>query len=113
MEKTVVILAGSLFETVLFAFIASQQAYIVRRRGAFSLDPNNATLENYKNIFNRWFSDALPAAVLPDFIVDYRNLVHVNREIYFPPNVCERASREMLRTLDSLLGELSRFGTPP
>lgn len=112
LEKTVVILAGSLFEAILYSFIQGQEAYVAARSGAFTFRPDQS-LENYVNIFNRWFRDVLPNMLLPNLIVDYRDLVHINRELKAPPGVCGRASRDMLRILEALLGELSQFAGPP
>jgi hypothetical protein len=111
-EKTVVVPAGSILEAILYSFIQSQEAYITVRRGAFRFDPNQS-LENYVSIFNRWFRDILPNAVLPRLVMGYRDLVHLDRELTSPPDICARASRHMLRTLDALLGELSQFAGPP
>jgi hypothetical protein len=110
-EKTVTILAGSILESVLFSFIAGQARYIADRRGEFTFDPMLG-LEEYKNIFNRWFGDRLPSFRVPDFIIAYRNLVHINRELNSAPDICSKASRSLLLTLNSLLGELSRFAGP-
>jgi len=112
LEKTVVVLAGSVLESILFSFIQGQESYIAMRRGRFTFDPDQS-LEAYKNIFNRWFLGPIPNATLPDFIVDHRNLVHINRELNSPHDICVRASREMLRLLNSLLGELSQFAGVP
>ena len=111
-EKTVVILAGSILEAILYTFLRGQEAYIAKRRGTFTFDPNQS-LESYVSIFNRWFRDVLPNVILPDFVVDYRDLVHINRELNSPPDICSRASRDMLRILDVLLEELSQFAGPP
>ncbi len=103
------VLAGSILESVLYTFLQGQEAYIALRRGEeFTFDPKQG-LENYVNIFNRWFLDVLPNAELPDFVVDYRDLVHINRELRELPDVCIRASREMLRVLNLFLGELQQF----
>jgi len=110
-EKTVVVLAGSILEAVLHGFIQGQASYIAARRGAFQFNPELG-LEDYKNIFNRWFSDVLPGVVLPDYVADYRNLIHINRELNSPLDICSRASREMLRILESLLNEFSQFASP-
>ncbi|MGH9814086.1 MAG: hypothetical protein ACRD4T_13220 [Candidatus Acidiferrales bacterium] len=108
LEKTVVILSGSILEAVLYSFLQAQESYIAQRRGTFTFDPEQS-LENYVSIFNKWFSDALPQVVIPDFVIGYRNIVHVNRELNSVPGVCGVASRDMLRLLDALLGELSSF----
>jgi hypothetical protein len=107
-EKTVIMLAGGLFEAILYCFIQAQNNYIVARRGSFTFDPEHG-LENYVSIFNKWFSDVL---TIPDSIVGYRDMVHINRELQFPPDICPRAAREMLRLLDILVSKLSEaFGT--
>lgn len=108
-EKTVVVLAGGLIESVLYCFIQTQQEYISTRRGTqFQFDPEH-TLENYVSIFNRYFRDVVSEVVLPDVVVQYRNLVHINREISSPSGICATAAREMLRILDVLLGGLGKF----
>jgi|SRR5579859_3734247 len=103
--KTVVVLSGCVLETLLYSFVRSQESYIARRRGVFQFNPEHS-LQNYVNIFNRWFRDVLPNAVISDAILQYRDLVHVNRELSSVPEICEVAAREMLRTLDAFLGEL-------
>jgi hypothetical protein len=110
-EKTVVVLSGSILEAVLFTFIQGQAEYIAERRGSFQFDPDQS-LQHYVNLFNRWFRDVLPNAVIPDFMVGYRDLVHISRELASPPEVCTGASRELLRMLDAVLGELSQFASP-
>lgn len=111
-EKTVVILAGSLIESVLYSFLQFQQEYISWRRGSpFQFNPNHS-LANYVGVFNGYFRDVIPNVALPDYIVSYRNLVHINRELGLSPGACSNASREMLRTLEMLLGGLSEFDEP-
>ena len=107
-EKTVVILSGCVLESVLFSFIQSQEAYITSRRGNFTFNPDRS-VDNFVSIFNRWFRDILPGVVLPDLMVDYRDLVHINRELNAAEDICESASRDMLRIVDRLLGELNQF----
>ncbi|HXZ40822.1 MAG TPA: hypothetical protein VEG68_08775 [Terriglobales bacterium] len=111
LEKTVAILAGSVLEGILYTFIKSQENYIAERRGVFVFDPNHS-LQNYVSIFNKWFRDVLPNVVIPDIVVDYRDLVHINRELNSAPEVCTSASRDMLRIVDALLGELGQFAAP-
>ena len=104
-EKSVTVLSGCLFESVLYTFIQGQRSYIAARRGSFTFNPEH-NLDNYVSIFNRWFSDVL---AIPDSIVGYRDMVHINRELKYPPDACRNASREMLRLLDSLLGKLAEY----
>jgi len=111
-EKTVVVLAGSILEAVLYTFIQGQQGYIAERRGTFEFDPK-LSLQNCVQIFNRWFRDAMPSVSLPDSVVDYRDLVHINRELNSAPEVCTTGSREILRLLDALLAELASFASMP
>ena len=111
LEKTVVILSGSILEAVLYTFIQGQEAYIKNLDGAFTFDPR-ATLQRFMNIFNRYFRRVLPSVVLRDIVADYRDLIHVNRELNSHPGICARGSREMLRILNALLGELSQFAGP-
>jgi len=111
LEKSVVLLAGSILEALLYSFLLGQAAYIAKRRGSFTFNPNHS-LQNYKQIFNRWFSDSLPGAVLPDYIVDFRDLVHINRELASTPGICSDAARSLVRTINTLLGELEGFAGP-
>jgi hypothetical protein len=104
-EKSVVVLAGGLFESVLYCFIQAQSDYIAARRGSFTFDPEHS-LENYVSIFNRWFSTVF---TVPDAVVDYRDMVHLNQELKQPPEACRNAAPEMLRLLDTLLGKLSEY----
>lgn len=71
---------------------------------AFTFDPEGS-LDNYISIFNRWFSDFL---TIPDIVVGYRDIVHINQELQYPPDICPRAARDMLRLLDNLLGRLTQ-----
>jgi hypothetical protein len=109
LEKTVVILAGSILEGVLYSFIQSQENYIAELRGAFTFKPTDR-LEGFINTFNGNLGKILPKVALPDSVVEYRNVVHFNREINGAHDICVRGSREMLRILDALLGELKQFG---
>jgi hypothetical protein len=103
--KSVIILAGCLFESVLYCFIQAQSAYIAARRGAFTFNPEHS-LENYVSVFNRWFSVVL---TIPDIVVDYRHMVHINHELKYQPDICQAAAAEMLRLLDLLLGKLVQY----
>lgn len=108
-EKTVVVLAGSLIESVLYCFLQTQQGYISTRRGVeFEFNPGH-TLENYVRVFNRYFGDVVPDVTLPDALVRYRNLVHFDREINSAPGTCTIASRELLQMLEKLLAGLAGF----
>ena len=104
-EKSVIVLAGSLFESVLYSFIQSQAAFISIRRGSFAFDPNHS-LSNFVNIFNRWFSDVF---LIPDIVIGYRDMVHMNRELQYPRDACSGGAREMLRLLDSFFEALERY----
>jgi hypothetical protein len=108
LEKTVVILAGSLFESILYCFIQAQSPYIALRRGTFVFNPEHS-LENYVEIFNRWFSRTLS---IPDIVIDYRHIVHINRELKFGTDVCRSGAEEMLRLLNALLGEVALYPAP-
>ncbi len=105
LEKSVIILAGSTLEAILYSLIQSQETHIASRRGKFTFNPEQG-LQDYVSIFNRWLRGQFPAAQLPDFIVDYRNLVHINRELNSPLHICAEASRSMLTILNAFLGEL-------
>jgi hypothetical protein len=104
-QKAVVVLAGGLFESVLYCFIQAQSTNIIARRGRFTFDPEQG-LDSYLKFFNRWFSHLLE---LPDVIIDYRNMVHINRELKQPDDICQTAAQEMLKFLDALLGSLSEY----
>lgn len=108
-EKACSILAGSILEAVLFSFIQGQEVQIAARRGRFTFDPEQS-LQNYMDIFNKWFRSDFPNLQLPDVLVDFRNLVHFNRELSVPSDECGKAARTLLRTLDTLLGELAAYG---
>ena len=108
-EKACAILAGSILEAILFSFLQGQEAQIAARRGRFKFDPEQ-DLQNYLDIFNKWFRSDFPNLQLPDILVDCRNLVHFNRELSAPPGECRKAAQTLLRTLDALLGELAAFG---
>ncbi len=104
-EKTVIVLAGGLFESVLYSFIQTQSDSIAARRGSFTFNSEHS-LENYVSILNRWFSTVF---TLPDAVVGYRDMVHINQELKQPPDACRNAAPEMLRLLDTLLGKLSEY----
>jgi hypothetical protein len=107
----VTILAGCILESVLYTFISGQIAFINARRPTQFQFNREQGLDNFISIFNRYFRDVLPNASVPDIIIGYRDLVHINRELAFTQNICSRASRDMLRLLDNLLGELSQFNS--
>ncbi|MGB7621954.1 MAG: hypothetical protein WBN92_06350 [Terriglobia bacterium] len=107
LEKTVVILAGSILEAILYGFIQGQEEFIAGRRGTFTLNPKHG-LQGFVNIFNRYFGNVYPGVQLPDIVVNYRDLIHFNNEINNVPDICVRGSREMLRILNNLIGELSQ-----
>lgn len=106
-ERSVVLLAGSLFESVLYSFIQSQGEYLKDRRGEFTFHPEH-DLSNFVNFLNRWFSDVLGIKI-PDIVVAYRNTTHIHRELEFDRNVCSRAARDLLMQLDVLLGALEAY----
>ena len=109
-EKTCVILAGSILEAILFSFLLWQVPQITVRRGRlFTFDPEQ-NLKNYLDIFNKYFRVDFPNLQLSDALVDFRNLVHFNRELSVPSDECGKAARALLRTLDTLLGELAAYG---
>jgi len=110
-EKSVVVLAGGILEGILYTLIAGQADYIAQRRGSFEFNPDHS-LQNYVSIFNRWLKDLMPMAILPDSVVYYRDLIHINRELNSQPGICFTAAREMLRMVDALLGALCEFAAP-
>jgi hypothetical protein len=106
--KSVVLLAGSVLEGALYALVKAQSTYIAERRGTFEFNPAHS-LRNYVEIFNRWLNDLLPTVTLPDSVVYYRDLVHINRELNSPLGICTTAAAEMMRILDTLFEALSTF----
>ncbi len=104
-EKTVVVLSGCVFESILYCFIQSQSEYIAARRGVFTFNPEHS-LGNYVSIFNRFFSTSF---AIPDLVASYRDMVHINRELQQPPDACRSAAPEMLRLLNTLLEVVSEF----
>jgi len=110
-EKSVVVLGGSILEAILYTFIRGQSEYIAERRGTFEFNPDHS-LQNYVSIFNKWLNHLMPGVLLPDAVVNYRDLMHINREINSQPGICTSASREMLRILNTLLGGLSELVAP-
>jgi hypothetical protein len=110
-EKACVMLAGSVLEAILFSFLQGQETQIAARRGRFTFDPDQS-LQNYLDIFNRWFGRDFPNLELPDILVDYRNLVHFNRELSLPADECRKAALMLMRTLNALIGELAAYGCP-
>jgi hypothetical protein len=108
-EKAREMLAGSVLEAILFSFLKGQEKQIAFRRGNYTFNPDQS-LQNYVNIFNRWFGRDFPNLELPDVLVDYRNLVHFNQELNSPTDECGKAARTLLRTLNALIGELAAHG---
>ena len=109
-EKACVMLASSILEAILFTFLLWQEPQIAALRpGRFTFDPNQS-LQNYLDIFNKWFGRDFPNLELPDVLVDYRNLVHFSQELNSPMEECGKAARTLLRTLDALIGELAAYG---
>lgn len=106
LEKSVTVLAGTLLEAVLYTFLQSQQDYISGLGSTFN---PKGRLSRYVDIFNKSFKDILPNAFLPHWVVEHRNLIHINRELNSPEDICAHASRDMLRIMNTLLGELSQF----
>jgi hypothetical protein len=80
LEKTVVILSGSILEAILYSFIQSQESNIADRKGSFTFKPTSS-LEGFINTFNGNFGKVLPGVALPDSVIEYRNVVHFDREI--------------------------------
>jgi len=108
-EKACAILAGSLLEAVLFSFIQWQEAQIAALEPGFKFKPKE-NLQFYLDKFNKHFGSNFPKLQLPNSLVGYRNLVHINRELNVPPGECRKAAETLLRTLDALLGGLADFG---
>jgi hypothetical protein len=111
LDRSVVLLAGSVLESVLFSFLSGQEAYIGTVRGKPFTFSRDMSLQNYKEQFNSFFGRAIPGSRLPDLVVDYRDTIHINRELEQSDDVCSRASREMLRILDKLLTDLAGFAS--
>jgi hypothetical protein len=105
LEKAVVILAGGLFESALYSFIQAQSGYLALRRPGFQFRPDYG-LPDFVNTFNRWFS---AIHRIPGVVVEYRDLVHINRELQQPVDFCRKAAEDMLVRLDALLGKLRGY----
>jgi hypothetical protein len=102
-----VALGGSALEGILFGFLKGQESFISKRRGEpFALNPEES-LRTFVNVFNRYFADQFPKGLLPDMVATYRDLIHPNREASSAPEILEEAARDMLRRLNSILGQLS------
>lgn len=102
-----VILAGCVFESILYVFIQAQIDYIsIRRGGAFNFKPEDS-LGNFISVFNKYFSSG-PDDV-PDLVAKYRDMIHINRELNAPTDACRNASRDMLHHLNRLIGQLAAF----
>ncbi len=106
--KSVLALTGSIAEALLFTFLKPQESLISAKRGrAFVLDPGE-TLQTFVNVFNRYFADRFPEDLLPDDVVSYRDLIHVNREASSDPDFIREAAPNMLRILNGLVGEFTK-----
>lgn len=111
LEKTVAILAGSILEALLFGFLKGQESFITARLGKkFILNPKKDGLQKFVNVFNCHFRDRFPIGRLTDIVVRYRDLIHFNCEVSSSPEICQEASRFMLRILNTLLGQLAQAG---
>ncbi len=108
LRKSTLALAGSIAEALLFTFLKAQESFISVRRGRpFVLDAGES-LQTFVNVFNRYFTDRFPEDLLPDEVVSYRDLIHVNREVSSDPNVLKEAAPNMLRILNNLLDEFAK-----
>ena len=96
-EKTVVILAGCIFESLLYVFLQRPGPFTFRRE---------QSLGEFAYIFGKYFREV---ATIPDFVVEYRNLIHMNRELKSHPDICRDAAPEMLLQLDLFVGRLALF----
>jgi hypothetical protein len=105
-ERSVLLLAGGLFEALLYSFIQGQIEYISERRGIEFTFREGHDLGNFISIFNKWFSETLK---IPDTVVRYRNTIHINCELNSDEEVCSRGARDLLRQLDLLLGALEGY----
>ena len=96
-EKTAVILAGSVFESLLYVFLQRPGPFTFRRE---------QSLGEFAAIFGKYFRDV---ATIPDFVVEYRNLSHINRELGYPEisDICRHAAPDMLRQLNLFIGRLA------
>ncbi len=111
-DKAVLLLAGSLLEAVLYSFLKSQENFISQRKGSNFTLQLEESLQYFKDTFNRWFSGLIPNSKLPDLIVEYRDLVHINNELdsmNSTPDICAQGSRALLLTLDNLIGGLAAY----
>jgi hypothetical protein len=97
LDRAVVLLAGSLAESILFSFLTGQKSYIELMSGGEFAFPPKMSLQNCKEVFNAHFGRAILGSKLPDLVVDYRNTIHINQELVLPEGISSRASRESLR----------------
>jgi len=108
-EKACAMIGGCVLEAILFSFLQVQERRVAERRGRFIFDPEQS-LQNYLDIFNKWFGRDFPNLQLLDILVDYRNLVHFNNELNSPTDECSKAASTLLRVVDALIGELAAYG---
>jgi hypothetical protein len=108
-EKACAILAGSIFEAILFTFLLWQKARIAALKPGFTFDTTRG-LRYYLGIFDECFRKDFPNLELSNELVSYRDLVHINRELRAQPGECRRGAVTLLRFLDALIGELSAYG---
>jgi hypothetical protein len=112
LDRAVVFLAGSLAESILLSFLAGQKSYIEVISGSVFVFPPKMSLQNCKEVFNAYFGRAIPGSKLPDLIVEYRDTIHINKELALPEDIYNQASRDLLRILDKLLADLTGFAAP-
>jgi hypothetical protein len=109
-EKACVVLAGCILEAILFTFLQGHEKDAKLRRGeSFTFDPTRS-LRYYLGIFNECFRKDFPNLQLSNEVVSYRDLVHINRELRAQPGDCRQGAITLLKTLDTLVGELSNYG---
>jgi hypothetical protein len=111
LEKSVVALAGSLLEAVLYCYLKSQEFIVSRRHTEPIVLSSEEGLQTYVNIFRRfrrYFSSELSADLLPPVAVDYRDLIHIDREVSSDPDFCSKAASDLLVIVDAVLGEFTK-----
>ncbi len=111
LQKSVVALAGSLLEATLYCFLKSQEFIVSKRHTKPLVVSSEEGLQTYINIFRRfrrYFAFELPADLLPQTAVGYRDLIHVHNEISADPDFCRKAAPDMLLILDAVLGEFAK-----
>jgi hypothetical protein len=111
LQKSVVAVAGSLLEGLLYSYLKPRESLIVvyraDRNKPFKVDPGES-LQSYLNIFKRYFGSNFPSDMLPPEVARLRDLIHINREISSDPEFCRKAAPDLLLIVDAVLGQFAK-----